>query len=254
MQRIGIIGVGEIGRAIATGLHHEAADPPEVALSPRGAAAAAELADRFPGVRVCADNQEVVDRSDLVIIAVRGDQYREALAGLAIPAAKTVVNVMAGVPTEALRDLLGTDAPLIRAIPLPSIAERRSVTAVWPAHPAVDAFFAGLGGALPVPDEHAYNVLSAVTGTLTTHLSYLSALTDWITSRGIDPAPADHYIRGVYQGLARTLSDESHTLPELAANHETPRGNNERIRTTWFTPANARALHEALDGLLADLR
>ncbi|MGO4419389.1 NAD(P)-binding domain-containing protein, partial [Streptomyces sp. MCAF7] len=78
VKRIGIIGVGEIGRAIVTGLCDgaEAADgadgPPEVFLSPRGARTAAELSERYKGVRVCADNQQVVDRSEIVLIAVRG--------------------------------------------------------------------------------------------------------------------------------------------------------------------------------------
>ena len=43
-------------------------------------------------------------------------------------------------------------------------------------------------------------------------------------------------------------------LRQLASDHETPGGNNERIRTTWFDAANSEALGQALDGLLADLR
>ena len=59
MKPIGIIGVGEIGRAIVEGLHHGDGGSPEVFLSPRGARTAAELSERYEGVRVCADNQEV---------------------------------------------------------------------------------------------------------------------------------------------------------------------------------------------------
>ncbi|MBB6347563.1 NAD(P)-binding domain-containing protein [Nonomuraea muscovyensis] len=51
-------------------------------LSPRGARTAAELSVRYEGVQVCADNQEVVDRSEVVIIAVRRQDRHEALAGL----------------------------------------------------------------------------------------------------------------------------------------------------------------------------
>ena len=36
----------------------------------------------------------------------------------------------------------------------------------------------------------------------------------------------------------------------LAADHETPNGSNERIRTTWFDP-RSDALREALDDLLS---
>ncbi|MFJ9037176.1 NAD(P)-binding domain-containing protein [Streptomyces sp. NPDC102406] len=253
MKRVGVIGVGEIGRALVTGLCDGADEPPEVFLSPRGARTAAELSGRHPSVQVCADNQTVVDRSDVVIVAVRRADRTTALAGLTVPADKVVVNVMAGVANDDLRRLLATDAPLVRAIPLPSARERRSVTVTYPAHPMVDDLFAYLGGVLPASDEAAFDVFSALTGTLTTHYRYLATLTAWAADHGIPAEDAERYVRGLFQGVGRSLGDESRTLHRLAADHETPKGNNERIRTTWFDQANSDALGKALDGLLADL-
>ncbi|MFC7304590.1 NAD(P)-binding domain-containing protein [Streptomyces monticola] len=254
MERIGIIGVGEIGRAIVTGLCDGVDKSPEVFLSPRGAGTVAELSARYDGVQVCADNQEVVDRSELVIIAVRRQDRHEALAGLRVNDDRTVVNVMAGVANDDLRRTLGTDAPLVRAIPLPSVRERRSVTVTFPSHPVADAFFERLGGAQPVADEAAFNVFSALTGTLTSHYAYLATLTSWAAAQGIAPDDADRYIRSLFQGVGRALSDGTRSLQQLAADHETPNGNNERIRTTWFDAANSEALGKALDGLLDHLK
>ncbi|RFU86005.1 pyrroline-5-carboxylate reductase [Streptomyces triticagri] len=253
MQRIGIVGVGEIGRALVTGLCEGADDAPEVFLSPRGADTAAELAARHASVRVCADNQEVVDRSEVVIIAVRKEDRHTALGGLRVAPDRIVVNVMAGVASDDLRRTLATEAAVVRAIPLPAVRERRGVTVTCPAHPVVDALFGRLGGALPVADEAAFNVFSALTGTLTAHYRYLATLTSWAADQGVPAADAERYVRGLFQGVGRALGDETRTLDRLAADHETPKGNNERIRTTWFDQANAQALGSALDGLLADL-
>ncbi|MFE0378881.1 hypothetical protein ACFW1M_25560 [Streptomyces inhibens] len=126
---------------------------------------------------MCADNQEVVDRSELVIIAVRRQDRHDALAGVRVDDDKTVVNMMAGVGNDDLRQTLATDAPLAHAIPLPAIHERRSVTVVYPSHPEVNSLFGRLGGVLPVADEDAFNVFSTLTGTLTTHYWYLATLT-----------------------------------------------------------------------------
>ncbi len=123
----------------------------------------------------------------------------------------------------------------------------------YPSHPEVNSLFGQLGGALPVPDEDAFNVLSALTGTLTAHYTYLATLTSWAAGHGIAPDEADRYVRGLFQGIGRSLSDETRSLHQFAADHETPGGNNERIRTTWFDAANSEALRMALDGLLADL-
>ncbi|MFD0024792.1 NAD(P)-binding domain-containing protein [Streptomyces sp. NPDC058382] len=253
MRRIGIIGVGEIGRAVVTGLCGGGEGAPEVFLSPRGADTAAELSARYRTVRVCADNQEVVDRSELLVIAVRRRALREALAGLRVDNDRLVVNVMAGVGGDELRRLLATGAPMVRAIPLPAVRERGSVTVTCPSHPEVDSLFEYLGGVLPVADEAAFDVFSALTGTLTTHYSYLAALTSWAAGQGVAEDDADRYVRGLFQGVGRALGDGTRSLHRLAADHETPGGNNERIRTTWFGPANSEALHKALDGLLADL-
>lgn len=252
MMRIGVIGVGEIGRAIVMGLC-DGDEPPEVFLSPRGARTAADLSERYESVRACAGNQEVVDRSDVVIIAVRRQQRHEALAGLRVDAAKVVINVMAGVGIDDLRRTLATDAAIVRAIPLPAIRERHSVTVTCPSHAVVNSFFERLGGVLPVADEEAFNVFSTLTGTLTTYYSYLATLTSWAVGHGIASDDADSYVRSLFHGASRVLGDGTRSLRQLVANHETPNGSNERIRTTWFDSTNSGALEKALDDLLADL-
>lgn len=251
MKRIGIIGVGEIGRSMVTGLCEGAEDPPPVFLSPRGARTAAALSRAYEGVRVCADNQAVVDRSDIVVIAVRPHDQSEALDGLRVDPPKAVVNLMAGVRNDELRARLATEAAIVRAIPLPAVRERRSITVTCPAHPDVDALFDLLGGSLTVAGESELGVFSALTATLSTHYQYLRTLVTWAADRGIPAEDAERYVRGLFQGIGRALGDESVSLERLAAGHETPNGINERIRTTWFDQTNVRALTEALDDLLA---
>ncbi|MFE9059962.1 NAD(P)-binding domain-containing protein, partial [Streptomyces mutabilis] len=159
--------------------------PPPPGPAPPPPRAAAGLSERFEGVHVCADNQEVLDRSEVVIIAVRRQDHHEALAGLEMDDDKTVVSLMAGVATDDLRRTLATGAPIVRAIPLPAVRECRSVTVTCPSHPVVDSLFEQLGGALPVADEGAFDVFSALTGTLTAHYAYLATLTSWATGHGI---------------------------------------------------------------------
>lgn len=253
MERIGFIGVGEISSAMVAGLSDGIDAPPPISLSPRGAATAAALAGQYQNVQVRASNQEVADHADLIVIAVRRADRHAALAGLRIGAEKTVVNVIPGVSETELRELLGTEAPIVAAIPLPTVRERRSVTVTYPENPVVEAFFDRLGGAQPVADVTAYNVCSALSSTISTHLAYLASLGDWAAGHGLPPEAADRYLRSLYQGVGRAMGDETRSLHRLAAEHETPGGSNERVRTTWFDKANTEALEATLDGLLEDL-
>ncbi|QSB04706.1 NAD(P)-binding domain-containing protein [Natronoglycomyces albus] len=252
MASIGIIGVGEIGRALVTGLQ-DTNSPPHVWLSPRNAPTASALSAQFEAVRVCADNQEVVDHSQIVVISVRPSDQDAALDGLRISREKTVINVMAGVFNDDLRRRLSTEAAIVRAIPLPAVSQCQAITVVSPSHPQVNELFDQLGGSLPVASEDELNVFSALTATLSTQYRYLTTTAAWAVSQGLSTEAADRYVRGLFQGIGRALEDRSHTLDELAARHETPNGINHRIRTTWFDEANVGALTSALDELLASL-
>ncbi len=258
MKRLGIIGVGGIAQAVVHGLCGAPAPegdeaPPEIFLSPRGARTAAELAGRYPTVQVCSDNQDVVDRSELVMIAVRPEQRVEALGGVRVGDDRVVVNVMAGVATDDVRQVLATGAQIVRAMPLQAVRERRSVTVTWPSHPDVDALFDRLGGALPVAEEADFNVFSAVTGTMSTHFAYLATLIAWAGRQGIPARDADRFVRSLFQGVGRALADESRPLEGILDDHETPGGVNERIRLRWFESGGSEALGSELDALLGDL-
>ncbi|KUL47485.1 MULTISPECIES: NAD(P)-binding domain-containing protein [Streptomyces] len=252
-RTLGIIGVGEIAHAIVSGLCDGTDVPPAIALSPRGARTAAELAERHENVRVCPDNQAVADAADVLILAVRPQQRAEALAPLTVRPGTLVISAVAGTSVADVGELLGHDGPVVRVIPLPAVSRRSSITVTYPAHPVAEALFDRLGGALVAPAEEAFDVFSALTSTFTSYYAYLATLADWGTRQGIDGEAADRYVRGLFENAAHALTDASKTLPRIAAGHETPGGINERIRTTWYEP-HREPLERALDALLADLK
>lgn len=72
LPTIGFIGIGDIASALITGFCERAADVPyPFVVSPRNAQKATRLAEKYPDrVTVAASMQEVVDRSDWVVISV----------------------------------------------------------------------------------------------------------------------------------------------------------------------------------------
>lgn len=249
-ESIGIIGVGEIARAIVDGLCGGGYTAPTVYLSPRGAAVSAELAHRHPSVHACTSNQEVAEKAAVVIVAVRPEALDEALGQVRITSGSLVISVVAGVDHEELHILLGPTATVVRAIPLPAVCRRDSVTVIYPPHPMVKALFDDLGGTLELDDSTAFAALSATSGTIASYLHYLATIAAWAGRHGMDPVQADRYIRGVFRGVSDALADGSRSLAELAADHETPGGLNEQLHRAWFDEINAGALDDALDGLL----
>ncbi|WP_228004181.1 NAD(P)-binding domain-containing protein [Amycolatopsis sp. YIM 10] len=241
---IGIIGTGAIAKDIVDGLGDTAE---AVFLSPRNARTANALADRHAHVRVCADNQSVVDAAPLLLLSVRPDQVPEALAGLRVPDDRVLVSAVAGWSAEALRARLGTDATIVRSIPLPAVRRRQGVTALYPAHPVAEELFGRLGGTVVAETAAVFDALSAATASISSYLSYVDTVAGWIAGQGMAPEAAETYVRSMFTGVSAALAEQGTPLPELAKAHETPRGNNEALRTRWFTAQNRAALEDALE-------
>ena len=141
----GIIGVGAIAAAIVTGLCEHAADAPAIVLSPRNAGRAADLASRFPTVRVAQSNQDVIDGSSVLLLCLRPQEARSVLPGLSFREQQAIVSMMAGISIEALRELVAPAQSIARAIPLPAVAAREGATPIFPPTEAARALFARLG-------------------------------------------------------------------------------------------------------------
>jgi pyrroline-5-carboxylate reductase len=224
----GVLGVGEIGSAIVTGLCAEVSDPPGILLSPRGAATAARLAERYPSVRVAPDNQLLADRCVVVLVSVRPQDAAAVLSGLRFRPGQAVVSMVAGLAHEELAPLVSPALDIARAIPLPPVARRTGVTPVYPGTAAARALFGRLGGSVTVADVVAFEAMSVASGTIAAHLRYLAVISTWLSGLGVAPEDATRYVSGMFAGVAGELGAET-GFDALARAHSTPGGINERF-------------------------
>jgi pyrroline-5-carboxylate reductase len=202
---LGIVGVGAIAEAIIIGLCEGEATPASIHLSPRSAVRAHRLAARYPAAQVADSNQTVVKRAGVVLLCVRPQDAPAALADLDFRPQQAVISVIAGVPVDALRRLVGPAEVLVRAIPLPAVARRAGLTAIHPPHEVARAIFDRLGGVIAVDDESALDALSASTATIAAHLAYLDTISRWLAGPGCPQTEATRYIAAVFGGLSGTL-------------------------------------------------
>jgi pyrroline-5-carboxylate reductase len=249
----GVLGVGSIARAIVTGLCDGVPDPPQIVLSPRGAAVSAELAARFPTVSVATDNQAVVDGSDLVIVCLR--RADAALLGdLAWRAEQVVVSAVAGVGVAQLTEWVAPAARICRSVPMPPVADRAGLTAVHPPLAEARTLFDQLGATLEVADVDAYEALSATSATLAGFFEYLSTQSDWLETRGLPAADARRYVAATFAGALTSLrSVDAPDFAELAAEYATPGGVNEQVARELREHGSFDVLGDALDRALGRL-
>jgi pyrroline-5-carboxylate reductase len=166
----------------------------------------------IPGASWTKHNGELVDRSDVVVLSVRPDQF----PGVRIAArGKLVVSVMAGVPAHAIAERTGADE-VVRAIPNAAAAIRRSFTP-WYATPPVSTeskrlvqtLFEACGEAAEVPLEAHIDYCVGMTGSGAAFPALLAqAMIAHAVAQDLPFEFAERAAKGVVAGASQLLAGE----------------------------------------------
>lgn len=252
-MRLGFLGTGTITAHMVRGLKGSALADWPVLLSPRNAETAAALAASLPGVTVAADNQAVIDGSDLVILAVRPQVAEAVIRPLRFRTDLPLISLIAGLPIATIRDWTGA-ATVTRAIPLPFVESRRDAIPVFPPEPQAMALFGALGRALPVHDLQAFDAYATTSALMGTYFGLVEAALDWAGAQGLPQADARAYLSSLFGNLGEVLRESPASPTELRVGHSTRGGLNEQVHAEFVKAGGAAALRAGLDSVLARLR
>lgn len=247
-MRLGFIGTGNITAAMVEGLGGG------VVLSPRGAEMAADLARRFPDVTVAETNQAVVDQCDMVVLAIRPQVAEVVVRALQFRAGQKVLSLVAATPVEVIRGWTQLDLPVIRAIPLPFVADRRCVTPIIPPDAEVAALFNRLGQAVECQSQAEFDLLAAGSALMGSYFGLLEQTQLWLVERGLPEAAAKDYMAGLFANLGRVAEGSGKTFGALREEYSTRGGLNEQVFRVFGEEGGVQALRVALDQVLERVR
>lgn len=219
---VGIVGVGHIAGYLVEGLMR-GTDPPTIVLSPRGREQSARLGGRF-ALAVAADNREVVERSNLVILATRPKQAIEAATGLPWSEKHVLISVAAGISLAALRRV-AAPATCMRAMPISCAAIGESPTPIFPDVPSARALFARVGTVHAMPDEAAFDAASVLGASYGWVHALIQETADWTAAAGVPEAAARALVAEMVRGAAgMVLARPDLDLAQMIATLATPGG------------------------------
>lgn len=254
-MHIGFIGTGAITEAMVTGMIGSGLGIAEILVSPRNAEIAARLAGRFPLVRIARDNQEAVDASDVLFLAVRPQIAEEVIPRLRFRKGQTVVSVIAATDRSSLLSWIDEEVDLTQAIPLPFVAEREGVTAIFPPSRDIAAIFEALGTPVECETKEEYDLLAVASALMATYLGILDQATGWFAEKGVGRDKARAYLAPLFASLAqRAVRDGETPLDVLSRAFSTPGGLNEQVLIDFDRGGGHRALTDALERVLLRVR
>lgn len=250
-MKLGFIGTGKISSAVVEGLCNSDLEDLCVRLSPRNEQTARTLAQTYANVERCPCNQQVLDESDLVCLAMRPNDAQQVLKELVFREDHTVVSF---VPFLLQADLVEETAParqVCRAIPLPTVVHHQCPIPILNANDTVTTLFNAIGQPLPVEDEHQLHILWTLTGLISPFYDLLGQWSAWSRTQGVQQGLANAFVADMVQALSFAAQQHSPIrFDELSHHAATPGGMNEQAAQEISAASSHTAYIKALDRLL----
>ncbi|NTE68253.1 NAD(P)-binding domain-containing protein [Agrobacterium tumefaciens] len=252
-EKIGFIGTGAITDAMVRGLLAQPAAVQHIMVSQRSEDVSAKLAVDFPQVLVSGDNQAIVDGCDTIILAIRPQIAEEVVRPLQFRDGQKVISVVAATSREALFDWIGADVSLSQAIPLPFVARRTGVTAVYPPDEDTAAVFNVLGSAVECETKAEYDLLAAASALMATYFGIMHRTTEWLAENGLPEKKGRAYLAPLFADLseAALAAGKDIDFIDLSRKFATEGGLNEQVVNDFDAKGGSNALKWALSRVLA---
>jgi pyrroline-5-carboxylate reductase len=222
---IGMIGGGNMARALVRGLLHGGHPAQRISIAEPDAGQRALVEALDPGLVLDANNTPVAQNAAVLVLAVKPQilpAVATALAEQRRPAGQLVMSVAAGITLESLGKWLGMNTPLVRVMPNQPATIGAGVSALA-ASSAVDAaarqiaeYVAGTTGrALWLQDEAMMDAVTAVSGSGPAYFYlFMEHMERAAIDLGLPPDLAAALTRETALGAARVVT-ETHSEPAV---------------------------------------
>ena len=207
------------------------------------------------GIEATAEAADAVDRAPTVLVAVKPQQFDEALSPVAerFGPAKLVITICAGVTTVHAEAVLAAGTRVVRAMPNTPMLVGRGMAAIARGAAATEADLATaerlLGAAaevLRVPED----LMDAVTAVSGSGPAYFFRLTELLAEAGVAVGLADddarRLARVTFEGAARLMAETGQTPAALREKVTSPGGTTEAALATLEAMDLKRTVAEAV--------
>lgn len=215
METLGFIGVGDLAEYTVIGLRRGGYQG-RVLLSPRNRSMSQRLASDWQ-CEIMESNQALVDNCQSIILSTRPVDCLDALSSLELKSDCLLISVVAGVTIAQLREVVGSDITIVRAMPVNCAKATASPTLIFPAHSVVKQLFDFCGNAIAVENEDAFNEGSVLACVYTWYFALFGELVKACTSESLSKEMATELVLGMARGAASLSLQENQPSPDRIA-------------------------------------
>lgn len=249
-RKIGFIGTGKITSVVVEGFCKRGGSNMEITVSPRNKERAERLRTRFNQVKTAANNQEVIDNSTIVFIALLPDAAPQIIKKLRFKEDQKIISLIPMIVIEEMKKMIYPAKDVTRALPWVSAAYRFGSILYFPGSSEARELLAELGNPIPVPDEHQLHILWAVTGLISPYFDLMARISDRAVEYGVDKTISRKYTAAMFETLAKLALETGEDFHDMADDAATPGGLNEQAKKMIEKSGGYKSFIDALDAIV----
>jgi pyrroline-5-carboxylate reductase len=225
-MNIGFLGSGHITSSIIEGIFKSKLKIKKIYISPRNKLISKKLSKRFKKVIVSNNNQQVIDRSSWVFLAVTPNVGNKILKRLSFNKSKKVISLISTININRLKKIT-KNRNISRVIPLPFIGMRKGPIIICPKDNKLKNFFKHLGKVIELTSENKSKSFWATSSFMASFYNLLNETSSWLVSKGIKRNEAENYTRELFLALSEDAVNKNKiSLKQLVVESQTPGGTN----------------------------
>jgi len=226
---LGFIGTGKISSSVIKGISNSKLSYKKIIISPRNYKLSKLLKKKYRKVTIAKNNQEIVNKSNWVFLAVTPSVGKKIIKELKFKSTQTVISFISTITLAELKKTIKVKAKIVRAIPLPPISIKKGPVPICPPNKKVKAFFDKIGTTVEIKNEKSSINFWSTSGMMAPFYQLLSAMTDWLVKKGVKRGDAQKYITSLFLALSEdAVVNSKKDLKYLVKDSQTPNGLNEQ--------------------------
>ena len=226
---LGFIGTGKISSSIIFGIFKSKLKIKRIYISSRNRNLAKKLSKSYRKIKILNDNQEIIDKSSVVLLGVTPNVGNKILHKLKFSNNKKIISLISTINLNNLKKIT-KNKHIVRAIPLPPIEIKKGPIIVCPPSKFAKNIFKHLGQVLELKDEKQSYKFWSTASLMATYYEILNTSSKWLSNKGINKKLADTYIAELFLALSQdALNKSSQGFKKLVADSQTPKGLNMQV-------------------------
>jgi len=257
---IGFIGAGNMASAMIGGLVGTEITGDQVSVFDPSADNMQRLSNEF-GVHACASNDELVSKSDVLLLAIKPQVMQSVLTPLESAFTKKkplIISIAAGIPCEHINNWLNHEHAIVRVMPNTPALVGAGASGLY-ANESVtssqkeisETLLNAIGTCAWVESEDDIDAVTALSGSGPAYfMLFVKSLIDAGVQSGLSEATATSLALQTCEGSAKLMRESNDSIAQLIKNVTSPGGTTEQALNSFHADDLKAVVHKAFGAAL----